>query len=272
MKDIMKFMAQGKKVGALSVFYNEIRSNYYYIKWLERDFSDPERKKGPKFPDGSPIGDCDFSRITNMAEWARTAKRDPKSIVSRWKKAYDMGEFEAMGEVVDKIIVDRSDVGDVDSILDASTGASGKVWIAPDGKALDYDVLDNGSLVFSGDATMSYVNGEQLYKLIKERGYNWNDEERGAPFTGWAKIFSSDDDRQKEIDEVAAIIPNRLNANEEVPDVIVSTAHRAKGLEWDDVSIGDDWPDLSDEDKAKELLIQRLLDLHMLPHLEQEKT
>jgi hypothetical protein len=254
MKDIMKYMAQGKKVGALSVFYNEIRSNYYYIKWLERDFSDPERKKGPMFPDGSPIKDCDFSRITNMAEWSRAAKRDPKSIISRWKKAYDMGEFEAMGEVVDKIIVDRSDVGDVDSVLDASTGASGKVWIAPDGKGLDYDVLDNGSLVFSGDATMSYVKGEQLYKSIKERGYAWNDEERGAPFTGWAKIFSSDDDRQKELDEVAALIPDRLNANEEVPDVIVSTAHRAKGLEWDDVSIGDDWPDLSDEDKEKEAL------------------
>jgi superfamily I DNA/RNA helicase len=254
MKDIMKFMAQGKKVGALSVFYNEIRSNYYYIKWLERDFSDPERKKGPMFPDGSPIKDCDFSRITNMAEWSRAAKRDPKSIIARWKKAYDMGEFEAMGEVVDKIIVDRSDVGDVDSVLDGSAGASGKVWIAPDGKGLDYDVLDNGSLVFSGDATMSYVNGEQLYKKIKERGYAWNDEERGAPFTGWAKIFSSDDDRQKELDEVAALIPNRLNANEEVPDVIVSTAHRAKGLEWDDVSIGDDWPDLSDEDKEKEAL------------------
>lgn len=254
MKDIMKFMAQGKKVGALSVFYNEIRSNYYYIKWLEKDFSDPERKKGPMFPDGSPIKDCDFSRITNMAEWSRAAKRDPKSIIARWKKAYDMGEFEAMGEVVDKIIVDRSDVGDVDSVLDASTGASGKVWIAPDGKGLDYDVLDNGSLVFSGDATMSYVKGEQLYKAIKERGYAWNDEEKGAPFTGWAKIFSSDDDRQKELDEVAALIPDRLNANEEVPDVIVSTAHRAKGLEWDDVSIGDDWPDLSDEDKAKEAL------------------
>jgi hypothetical protein len=254
MKDIMKYMAQGKKVGALSVFYNEIRSNYYYIKWLERDFSDPERKKGPMFPDGSPIKDCDFSRITNMAEWSRAAKRDPKSIISRWKKAYDMGEFEAMGEVVDKIIVDRSDVGDVDSVLDAATGASGKVWIAPDGKGLDYDVLDNGSLVFSGDATMSYIKGEQLYKAIKERGYAWNDEERGAPFTGWAKIFSSDDDRQKELDEVAALIPDRLNANEEVPDVIVSTAHRAKGLEWDDVSIGDDWPDLSDEDKEKEAL------------------
>lgn len=243
MKDIISFMAQGKKVGALSVFYNEIRSNYYYIKWLERDFSDPERKKGPRFPDGSPIGDCDFSRISNMGEWARVAKRDPKSVVARWKKSYDMGDFDELGNVVESIIVDRSDVGDVDSVLDGSIGATGKIWIAPDGKSLDYDVMDNGSLVISGDATLSYVNGEQLKNIIKARGYNWNDEERGHPVTGWVKLASSDDDRQKELDEIAALIPNRLNANEEIPDVIVSTAHRAKGLEWDNVSIGRDWAD-----------------------------
>lgn len=243
MKDIMTFMAQGKKVGALSVFYNEVRSNYYYIKWLEKDFSDPERKKGPLFPDGSPIGECDFSRISNMGDWARVAKRDPKSVVGRWKKSYDMGDFDELGAVVESIIVDRSDVGDIDSVLDSSVGAMGRLWVSLDGKPVDYEVMDNGALVFSGDGTLSYVNGTKLGQSIKERGYSWNTEERGSSFTGWSKLFSSDDERQKELDEIAASIPNRLSANEEIPDVIVSTAHRAKGLEWDNVSIGYDWTD-----------------------------
>jgi hypothetical protein len=254
MKDIIEFMVEGKKVGALSVFYNELRSNYYYVQWLQREFSDPERKKGPRFPDGSPIQDCDFSRLKNMGDWARAAKRDPKSIVARWKKGYDMGEFENIGKIIDNIIVDRSDVGDVDSTLDATKGSSGRMWIAADGKPLDYEVFDNGTMVFNNDGTLAYVNGEKFGQILKDRGYSWNDEERGrSSFTGWAKLFYDDDERQKELDELAALIPNRLNINEEVPDVIVSTAHRAKGLEWDDVSIGEDWatPE-GDQSESKE--------------------
>jgi len=255
---IVGFIDDNRKVAALSQLYKELTNNYYYIQWLRADFKD--RTKTPQMPNGEPIKDSDFRGITTLKEFQKRAERDPKSVVGRWYTfstyADNTGKtrYDRLGEVIEDLLVDKSDTGGaVDSNLDASIGSSGTVWISKAGRGLNYEVDDFGVLTLSGEATYKeYVNGSPLKDYLKNRGWKYNGTEQH-----WEFSTRDDDDRQSELDAIAAYIPNRLEANDVIADVTLSTAHRGKGLEWDYVSLGNDFADPNSEDKK---IAKRALD------------
>ena len=248
---IMSYVAQGKTVAALSVFYTELEAAIYTLKWLQEDFS--TRTPRPQTPDGREVDSDDFAGISSMKDLREKAESDPKSRAARWldiliqKGGGDIGPLE---EVLKGLVVDRSDLGSLSAAenVDASTGASGVLWISPTTKVLEYSIDENGKIEFFGSAMFEQVGGEKRYMdHLKKRGWKFNGVTKR-----WTTQGNTDEERQEIISEVLNVIPNRIPTEDpRTPDVIVTTAHRAKGLEWDNVQIGEDFPNPNKEVDGK---------------------
>jgi superfamily I DNA/RNA helicase len=239
--EIMKRQEEGQTVGCLSVFYEELEKAIYHLKWLGEDFG--SRSKSPMTPDGRPAYSDDFVGISNFKQLMKRAERDPKSKAARWLDLYyekGNGSTEPFEAVLQDLVIDRSDMGNADGSIVSDPGTEAIMWITKTGKELTYSVDDFGVVTFGDNGTGAMfepVNGKKFYEHLKESGMRFN----GANKT-WSMQIMDDSERQDYLDRIANMIPERLSADSRTPDVIVSTAHRAKGLEWDNVIIGPDFP------------------------------
>lgn len=256
---IIEFDEKGKKVALLSSAYDEIRSNIYYIEWLFEDFK--TRSKNPTFPDGKIIESNEFLGINTAKEFITRAEKDPGSAAGKWHTFRQMNKdkYDKVKSLLETILVDKSDVGgDITADLDTSIGESGILWISKSGKPVEYEVDEFGKLAVKGQGMREFVNGEEYYKAFKARGWKYNKFNENA----WEFQTRDDDERQEELDILAALIPNRLDPNKEKNDVVIGTSHRAKGMEWDYVSLQDDY--IGDNIKADDKRKKRQYDLEEL--------
>jgi hypothetical protein len=240
---IMSAQAEGKTVGALSVFHDDIRRAIYHLKWLGMDFK--TRPKSPQDENGSDAYSPDFIGIRSFKDLISRAERDPKSKAARWmellRNSAD-GDIEVLEKVYKDLVIDRSDATQADEKLDPSTGTSGIIWSTPNGD-MTYEIDDNGLLKIKMPSKVGFsaINGTPVKDIIKGMGLRWY----GAKFghdDSWRVQLLDENDRAEILDGIASKIPNRIQKDPRVPDVIVTTAHRAKGLEWDYVGIHNDFP------------------------------
>jgi superfamily I DNA/RNA helicase len=246
---IMAYMEQGKTVGALSVFYDELEKSIYHLKWLSEDFK--TRGKEPKTPDGRPAFSEDFIGINNFKDLYDKAKKDPKSRAARWYNLITMqgdGDIKKFEEILEKLVIDNKDSAEASAIIDTDTGASGTMWVTKAGKTLEYSIDEDGMVSMEGSASFEYVDGAPFKDLLKGKGMRWSGTAKQ-----WQILLPDDEERSEFINSIANQIPNRVQTDSRVPDVVISTAHRAKGLEWDYVVIGDDFPAPKESLKTGEL-------------------
>lgn len=246
---IMAYMEQGKTVGALSVFYDELEKSIYHLKWLSEDFK--TRGKEPKTPDGRPAFSEDFIGINNFKDLYDKAKKDPKSRAARWYNLVTMqgdGDVKKFEEILEKLVIDNKDSAEASEVIDTDTGASGTMWVTKAGKTLEYAIDEDGMVSMEGSASFEYVDGAPFKDLLKSKGMRWSGTAKQ-----WQILLPDDEERSEFINSIANQIPNRVQTDSRVPDVVISTAHRAKGLEWDYVVIGDDFPAPKESLKTGEL-------------------
>lgn len=245
---IFSYMEQGKTVGALSVFYDELEKSIYHLKWLSEDFK--TRSKEPQTPDGRPAFSEDFIGIRNFKDLYDKAKKDPKSRAARWYNLVTMqgdGDIKKFEDILEKLVVDTKDSAQASTDIDTSTGASGTLWATKSGKTLEYAIDEDGMVKMEGSASFEMVDRVPFKDTLKASGMRWNATEKV-----WQILIPDDEERQAFINGIADRIPNRVSTDTRVPDVVISTAHRAKGLEWDYVVIGDDFPEPKESLKTGE--------------------
>lgn len=244
MAAIMAAQDEGKTVGALSVFHDDIRKAIYHLKWLGLDFKD--RPKSPVDDKGNPAYSDDFVGIRTFKDLIKRAERDPKSKAARWmellRNSAD-GDIGVLEEVFKKLVIDRSDISQADEKLDAATGSSGIIWSNPNGD-MEYSIDDNGLIKIKTPTKLAYssINGKAVKDILgKDLGFRWYGVKAGQDDT-WRMQLLDEDDRAEVLNKLASLIPDRIPKDPRVPDFIVTTTHRAKGLEWDYVGIHDDYP------------------------------
>ena len=112
---------------------------------------------------------------------------------------------------------------DLVDAVDMSSGMSGLVVDTPKGP-LNYSVT--GDTIALGGATFDVKD------QIKAAGFAWNKDNKT-----WVRSVSSPEGRADAVNK----LKKSLSGGDEGIDVVVTTAHRSKGLEWDNVKIYDDF-------------------------------
>lgn len=135
--------------------------------------------------------------------------------------------------VLDRLITYNAstDIADVPSTTpgEAVSGASGTVAYG-----VDFTIM--------GDAIVLKGNTFEKKDAIKKAGFKWNPADKT-----WRKSAGTDQARAAEINKLR----NELTGSNK-PDVVITTAHRSKGLEWDRVRIGDDfWGPKADKETGE---------------------
>jgi hypothetical protein len=249
---IIKGIDDGETVGALSVFYEELEKAVYHLKWIMSDFKG--RGRVPQTPDGRNAYSEDFVGISNFNQLLKRADRDPKGKAASWLQLLEQegggkedptGPFE---KILNDLVIDKSDIGESDTELPFETNTEASMWVTKTGKELNYTIDEIGTVKFSGNAVFEKVGGLFMREHLKAAGLRYD---KGT--TEWYTQISDDEERKEFLNNIASTIPNRVSNDTRVPDVIVTTAHRAKGLEWDNVIIADDFKEPKENPKTKEM-------------------
>lgn len=262
---IEKYLEQDKTVAVTKNFYDDLNSALSHIEWLKMDFADRKEKglaNGPEKPSE------DFLGFNTWGDVINSAKDDDDSKSAKWVQLLDKynGELDPLKAIADQIVLQRDpnevEAADV-SNLSAAEGASGVLFNEPK-DPLTY-VIKNGSIVVSGNAFAESPKYKKSFKDIitggiKKKPYDkwirpensnegdsegWTTTSR-APYSqdgSWVSYFklADDSDRQAYLDAIADAMRVEDRGPQKESDVLVTTAHRSKGLEWSDVIIGEDF-------------------------------
>jgi superfamily I DNA/RNA helicase len=252
-ESILSYLENGKNVGVLSVYYEDVKNAVYNLKWLAEDFDtvDDDGKKVkrspmPKDPQGNVSWSDDFFGMRNKADFYKMARKDSKSKAAKWVKLLDKIDAdennltEKLEQMLEQVVIDKSDQPAYGGDFSGEIGSDGILWSSRSGKSLSYSIDEDGNLKISGNASFESVNGKQIKDLIKERGFKFFGERNGHDNT-WRLPLIDEQTRKEAVAELLSNLPVEKEENTKESDVIISTAHRSKGLEWDYVSIGDDF-------------------------------
>jgi len=262
---IEKYLEQGKTVAVTKNFYDDLNSALSHIEWLKMDFADRKEKglaNGPEKPSE------DFLGFNTWGDVINSAKEDDDSKSAKWVQLLDKynGELDPLKAIAEQIVLQRDpnevEAADV-SNLSAAEGSSGVLFNEPK-DPLTY-VIKNGSIVVSGNAFAESPKYKKSFKDIitggiKKRPYDkwirpenfaegdsesWTTTSK-APYSqdgSWVSYFKLADeaDRQAYLDLISDAMRVEDRGPQKESDVLVTTAHRSKGLEWSDVIIGEDF-------------------------------
>jgi len=256
LNEIQKLLEEGRSVGVLPVFKTDLENAVYTLKWL-KDTDFDSRGASPKTPDGRDADSDDFAGLRTMKDVRDLIAIDKEARASKWIDLLTKiggNDWEAgLKEVEDNIIpnlkvLNDSEGGASNLISDEITGAPGEEATLLDigGQRQNYKVNDEGNIEISGDfkAVTAKIDSDTTFKdYIKSKGFRWN----GANKV-WSKYMPNADDEQRAsvIAEISNKVPEGLKPKaDEDPDydVRVTTTHRMKGLEADNVIIGEDFPE-----------------------------
>ena len=188
--------------------------------------------------------------MTKIADLYKKAREEPGSKAGKWlallEKVNKDGVAEKDGlttkleEMLDKLVVDVSDQVALGAEFTGEPESDGILWSSRSGDSIDYQIEEDGSIYLSGPGIYEFVRGDNIGQTLKIMGFKYVGRARG--YEPGYKISAFDNEERKSmIKELVALLP-KMNEYEKRPaDVVVSTAHRSKGLEWNHVSIGEDF-------------------------------
>jgi len=198
----------------------------------------------------------DLERFVRHADWLKSGAR----LDDRPQMHEDLAPFSSWDEVVKSLedednkklefLVDLVDSEGVDGLYDMlgrlipyTTNADVSSDELPSAPPLMPSEVASGSSGEVANGVMFEVSGDRVKlsgktfdtkESIKALGFKWN-----AADKSWVRSIKGDDNRARTLNELRSKLAGDGSADR--PDVVVSTAHRAKGLEWDRVRIGDDF-------------------------------
>lgn len=252
-ESILSYLESGKNVGVLSVYYEDVKNAVYNLKWLNSAFETVDengkkvkRSASPKDPQGNVSWSDDFYGMRNMADFYKKARKDSSSKAAKWVKLLDKIDAseenltEKLEQMLEQVVIDKTDQPAYGGEFSGEVGTDGILWSSKSGKNLEYSIDEDGVLKIGGNATFESINGKQIKDYIKERGFKFFGERNGHDNT-WRLPLLDEQVRQEVATELLSHFPVEAESSNKIPDVVISTAHRSKGLEWNYVSIGDDF-------------------------------
>jgi len=224
---MIELLDAGKVVGITKGTKDELESLVNSASWLIGDQT--KFKKPTMHPD-----------LAEFKNWSEVKEAVEKGEGRKVKALYDLVVQNGIGSIKDilsrvKIATPESEKKDLKPSSDfkkvtldqAEDGAKGSI-----GNGINYEV--KGTAVrLSGNGTFKGKD------VIKEQKFRWDPAGKQ-----WYKEVEDDLDRQKAINDlrraVGGFAPDAGEEEAEI-DVIVTTAHKSKGLQWNNVRIFDDF-------------------------------
>lgn len=264
---ILGMLDRNKKVAVPRAFKDELMDAVKAMEWLD---ADPEtRGSRPKnFPE-------DFANIYNMRGLAAHArnKDNARSRATFWYRILSGDVFD---NKVDKLKKFSEDVkvfgegkrGSDFSGADGSTGTlatteQGDLTYRIEGNKIFLDGKGMGAKGQNSNKNFRYLafGGQKMNDIRRGENPNWEQylpggKRKADQSATWQIKMNKDGkwetfyempgeaDRKEYLENLAGIF-----AEDENPDIVITTAHRSKGLEFDNVIIGDDFPGTETEDK-----------------------
>jgi|688.fasta_scaffold08095_4 antirestriction protein ArdC/DNA polymerase III epsilon subunit-like protein len=224
---MIELLDAGKVVGITKGTKDELESLVLSASWLIGDQT--KFKKPTMHPD-----------LAEFKNWSEVKEAVEKGEGRKVKALYDLVVQNGIGSIKDilsrvKVATPESEKKDLKPSSDfkkitldqAEDGAKGSI-----GEGINYEVKDK-AIRLSGNGTFKGKD------KIKDQNFRWD-----ATGKQWFKEVEDDLDRQKAINDlrrgVGGFAPDAGEEEDEI-DVIVTTAHKSKGLQWNNVRIFDDF-------------------------------
>jgi len=254
--EIQRQLEEGRSVGVLPVFKNDLEKAIYTLKWL-KDTDFDSRGPSPKTPDGRDADSEDFAGLRTMKDVRDLIAIDKDSRAAKWidllnkigNNDWEKGLQEVEENVLPNLKVLKDDDSGTSNLISKDiTGTVGEeaTLLDSNGALQNYRISDDGNIEVYGDfqGASAKIDADTDFKsLLKEKGFRWN---REGKF--WNKYMPNADDEQRAglLTEISNRIPEGMKPREEEDptyDVRITTTHRMKGLEADNVIIGEDFPE-----------------------------
>jgi antirestriction protein ArdC/superfamily I DNA/RNA helicase/DNA polymerase III epsilon subunit-like protein len=224
---MIELLDAGKVVGITKGTKDELESLVNSASWLIGDQT--KFKKPTMHPD-----------LAEFKNWSEVKEAVEKGEGRKVKALYDLVVQNGIGSIKDilsrvKVATPESEKKDLKPSSDfkkvtldkAEDGAKGSI-----GEGINYEVKDK-AIRLSGNGTFKGKD------TIKDQKFRWDPTGKQ-----WFKEVEDDLDRQKAINDlrraVGGFAPDAGEEEAEI-DVIVTTAHKSKGLQWNNVRIFDDF-------------------------------
>jgi hypothetical protein len=247
---IEKLDAQGYTVGVTEKMYEDLTQATSHLDWLSQDYTSRTAK-----PEGFS---SDFAGMNSLKDLIQAAEIDPSSRAGFWWRLIQENPEEKIKRLKDlagKVTVQRDQI-DINTVtnLDASDRNTGEFngikW-----------AIDGDSIIISGDVFSKIPGREDKnfrqavvgqkakgstpaldpeVKLPDGTTPEWRTRKVG---NDWITSLAVSDpkERSEYLNKLASLF--MANTKEAVvPDVMISTAHRYKGLERDNILIAPDFP------------------------------
>jgi hypothetical protein len=231
--EIIRELERGRVVGISEKTMADMRALIATARWLKFG-ADPKWKPANLHEKLAP-----YRKWEEVVAAANKGGDQSLTSLKNMVEEYGVGRLK---ELMDQVIVDK------------------KLEAVPEGgKFAD-------KLTFTSDSRATVVDGKPwdtvaAKELLKQVGFRYlavtgqeysKGDKKGQPKKAWQAVGTPEEQEAM----VAAFrkldSPEAAEENYVKPDVIVSTAHKAKGLEWDRVRIGDDfWQPTVDEDTGE---------------------
>lgn len=248
---IEKFDQLGYTVGVTEKMYEDLTTATSHLEWLSQDFNSREKKP--------PAYSQDFAGMYSLKDLIKAAEIDPRSRAGYWWKLIQQdpeANIKKLKGLSEKVIVQRDQL-EVEKVknLDASSGNSG------DFKGIKWNI-DGDTIQISGTVFVKVPGrddknwrqivvgqkakkpGDPAYgpevKLPDGTTPEWRAKKIGNDWIT-TLLIPSDADRSAYLSSIASLFEEDTK-EPIIPDVLVSTAHRFKGLERDNIIIAPDFP------------------------------
>jgi len=260
--EMTAFLSEEKVVGISQVLKNDLDNAVGHLEWLLSDFS--SRPKNP------PVTSEDFLGMKSRKDLQTAAKVDPQSKAAYWERLLSFsGDADAavrqLKDLSERVVVEREqlDAGTITN-LDASTGNSGEFkgigWRVEGDSLVLQDTVKNAIFQKPLGSTKEFrdlVIGNKKQGLDPEillpdgTVPEWKARKVGADWISYI-LIPSDSERTAYLNKIASLFEAETKDPPKI-DVRVSTAHRFKGKQDENIIIGDDFPKpgLSDNDESK---------------------
>lgn len=249
--EMTAFLAEEKVVGVSQVLKDDLDNAVGNLEWLLSDFN--SRPKNP------PVTSEDFLGMKSRKDLQLAAKIDPQSKAAYWERLLSFSgnaddAVKELKKLAESVVVERDqlDVGSITN-LDASTGQSGvfknigwriegdsivledtvknAIFQKPLGSSKSFRELVIGNKKESIDPSVLLPDGTIPKWQAKKRGSVWVNE----------LLVPSDSERTEYLNKIASLFEAESKEPPKI-DVRVSTAHRYKGKQDENIIIGEDFP------------------------------
>ena len=225
-KEIFSELSRGRVVGVTKNYKDDLKSFNESARWLQSGASPSTRPR--KIHD-------DIAPYSSWDELVKDVESGENRKVGKLLDLIDDIGFDGVDEMLDRLVIYKSSEDGV--APSAGVGETGGLAEMSGVSGASGDLVDGVQYEIVGDEIR--LTGKSMYpnrEAAKAVGFKWRPETKT-----WYKSYKTDESRLAALNGLREAMGGPSAADSRKIDVVVTTAHRSKGLEWDSVRIGGDF-------------------------------